>query len=239
MPRPAAGTIAVRGIAPSGRVIPDTLAPAGAPFSVPSLSAPCHRVPVALTLKEQIRLDRVAARRSVPDSVRRAESRALCEHLFAIVGDDRTVAAYAPIETEPGYPDLPDALLDLGIRVLLPVARRSEDGTPLPLRWGDYRGDPLQPAPFGLHEPRGGWLAPAALAAARTVFVPALAVDRRGVRLGRGAGFYDRSLSFRHPAARLIAVVRDDELVDHLPAEPHDVSMTHALTPTLGLVTLC
>ncbi len=68
------------------------------------------------------------------------------------------------------------------------------------------------------------------------VFVPALAVDRAGVRLGRGAGFYDRSLPLADPAARLVAVVRDDELVDEIPAEPHDVRMTHALTPRQGLV---
>ena len=194
--------------------------------------------PVALTLKDRIRADRVAARQSVPIAVRRAESRALCDHLFTIVNDDETVAAYAPIETEPGFPDLPDVLLDLGVRVLLPVARTSDEGTPLPLRWAEYRRAELVAAPFGLLEPRGPWLAPATLAAVRTVFVPALAVDRHGVRLGRGAGFYDRSLSFRDPGARLIAVVRDDELVDGLPAEPHDVPMTHALTPRRGLVTL-
>ena len=68
--------------------------------------------------------------------------------------------------------------------------------------------------------------------------MPALAVDRAGVRLGRGAGFYDRSLPLADPAARLVAVVRDDELVDRLPAEPHDVRMTHALTPGRGFVAL-
>ncbi|MDT5130819.1 MAG: 5-formyltetrahydrofolate cyclo-ligase [Mycobacterium sp.] len=191
---------------------------------------------MALTLKDRIRVHRVAARHSVTDDVRRAETVALCEHLRAIVGDDDNVAAYAPIETEPGYPDLPNALLDLGVRVLLPVARTTDDGTPLPLRWAELRRGGLQSAPFGLREPGGPWLAPGALATVRTIFVPALAVDRRGVRLGRGAGFYDRSLSFRDPAARMIAVVRDDELVDELPAEPHDVPMTNALTPRRGLV---
>ena len=63
------------------------------------------------------------------------------------------------------------------------------------------------------------------------ILVPALAVDRSGVRLGRGGGYYDRSLPLRAPGARLIAVVRDDELVAELPGEPHDVRMTHALTP--------
>ena len=73
---------------------------------------------------------------------------------------------------------------------------------------------------------------------ATVVFVPALAVDRTGARLGRGAGFYDRTLPLARPAARLVAVVRDDELVDEIPAETHDVPMTHALTPGRGLVEL-
>jgi 5-formyltetrahydrofolate cyclo-ligase len=70
------------------------------------------------------------------------------------------------------------------------------------------------------------------------VLVPALAVDRRGARLGRGAGFYDRTLRLAGPAAALIAVVRDEEFVDRLPADPHDVPMTHAVTPDRGVVEL-
>jgi 5-formyltetrahydrofolate cyclo-ligase len=68
--------------------------------------------------------------------------------------------------------------------------------------------------------------------------VPALAVDRRGVRLGRGGGYYDRSLPLAAPGAALVAVVRDTELVPHLPSDPHDVPMTAALTPTAGLTPL-
>ena len=70
------------------------------------------------------------------------------------------------------------------------------------------------------------------------VLVPALAVDRRGVRLGRGRGFYDRSLAVAEPAARLIAMVRDEELLDELPSEPHDVPMTHVITPSRGFLAL-
>ena len=71
---------------------------------------------------------------------------------------------------------------------------------------------------WGLLEPPGPWLPESALAEASVVLVPRLAVDRRGVRLGRGRGFYDRSLARRDPQARLIAVVRDAEFVDELPA---------------------
>ncbi len=90
---------------------------------------------------------------------------------------------------------------------------------------------------MGLREPQEPWLPAEAVADAAVVFVPALAVDRAGVRLGRGAGFYDRSLPLAE-AARLVAVIRDDELLDQVPSEPHDVRMTHALTPRRGLVEL-
>jgi 5-formyltetrahydrofolate cyclo-ligase len=63
-------------------------------------------------------------------------------------------------------------------------------------------------------------------------------LDRLGTRLGRGAGFYDRSLLLRRAQIPLVAVVRDDELLEMLPAEPHDVPMTHALTPEKGLAVL-
>lgn len=133
--------------------------------------------------------------------------------------------------------ELVDTLLRLGARVLLPVARSDAAGVPRPLQWGEYRPGELIDAPLGLKQPAQPWLPADTLAAASTVLVPALAVDRTGVRLGRGAGFYDRSLPLADPAARLIAVVRDEELIDRLPAEDHDVRMTHALTPS-GLVAL-
>ena len=87
---------------------------------------------------------------------------------------------------------------------------------------------------FGLLEPAGPRLGPGALAAADVVVVPALAVDRRGARLGRGRGYYDRALAHARPGAVLVAVVFDDELVDALPAEPHDRRVSAVVTPSGG-----
>ena len=181
----------------------------------------------------------MAARAAVAPEQRHAEARALCARVPNLFeGGTEAVAAYVPVASEPGSLELLNVLLDVCHRVLLPIARMSTDRTPLPLRWAEYRRDELVSAPFGLLEPPDPWLPPSALFEAGLVLVPALAVDRHGVRLGRGTGFYDRSLSFANPSAHLIAVVRDDELVDDLPAEPHDVPVTHALTPGLGLVAL-
>jgi 5-formyltetrahydrofolate cyclo-ligase len=188
--------------------------------------------------KADLRAAILSARRAVPADRRRAESDALCKRLPAQARPGETVCAYVPVGSEPGSTAMLDALVAAGARVLLPVARKDDAGTPLPLSWGEYHEGGLVEARFGLREPDGPWLPADAIRSASTVVVPALAVDRTGVRLGRGAGFYDRTLAMAEPTARLIALVRDDELVEHLPGEPHDVPMTHALTPGLGLVDL-
>lgn len=180
----------------------------------------------------------LAARRAVTPESHGAEAEALCGRLQDVVSRGQTVCAYVPIRFEPGSIALLDTLLALGTRVLLPVARRDADGVPLPMQWGQYQPGELVPAHLGLQEPQEPWLPAEAVADATVVFVPALAVDRTGARLGRGAGFYDRTLPLAGQAARLAAVVRDDELVDEIAAEPHDVSMTHAFTPGRGLVEL-
>ncbi|MBE1500787.1 5-formyltetrahydrofolate cyclo-ligase [Amycolatopsis lexingtonensis] len=147
-----------------------------------------------------------------------------------------TVCAYLPFGTEPGTTALVDALAAAGARVLLPVI----EPDPGPLEWAEYTGEAdLVPSRFrGIREPGGKRLGIDAVGAAELILVPALAVDRRGVRLGRGAGHYDRSLVFAAPGAALLAVVRDEELVERLPGEPHDVRMSAALTPGRGVVEL-
>ena len=188
--------------------------------------------------KAALRERLLAARRSVSDDVRAAEARALADHVNALVNNRGTVCAYVPVGGEPGSVQMLDVLLRQADRVLLPVARTIADDSATALQWGEYRPGQLAAARFGLLEPAEPWLPPTALAEARIVLVPALAVDRTGARLGRGRGFYDRTLVLRDPHARLIAVIRDEELLDELPHEPHDVPMTHALTPGRGLVEL-
>ncbi|AFM18942.1 5,10-methenyltetrahydrofolate synthetase [Mycolicibacterium chubuense NBB4] len=188
--------------------------------------------------KSQVRTEILASRRTLTAERHDAEAAALARHLSASILDGQTVCAYVPVGSEPGSVEMLDALLLRGAAVLLPIAREDPGGAPLPLRWARYRPGGLVAAPFGLREPPPPWSPAERLAEAAVVLVPALAVDRHGVRLGRGAGFYDRTLPLADPAARLVAVVRDEELVDRLPSEPHDVRMTHALTPRAGLLAL-
>jgi 5-formyltetrahydrofolate cyclo-ligase len=70
------------------------------------------------------------------------------------------------------------------------------------------------------------------------VIVPALAVDRRGVRLGRGGGSYDRALARVGPQVPTIALLYDAELLDEVPAAPHDQRVRLVARPEQGITEL-
>lgn len=66
------------------------------------------------------------------------------------------------------------------------------------------------------------------------IVVPAVAYDRRGNRLGRGKGFYDRLLA--ETKATKIGVGYEFQLVDEIPVEPHDVRMDMVITQRTVIV---
>jgi 5-formyltetrahydrofolate cyclo-ligase len=130
-------------------------------------------------------------------------------HARALTAGKR-VAAYASFGTEPDTSHLVEA------GWLLPVLHADND-----LGWSAH--------------PSSADLGVDAIAKAEVVLVPALAVDRRGVRLGRGGGSYDRAL--RRATGLVVALLHEGELVDALPSEPHDVRVDAVLLPS-GLVRL-
>ncbi|QNP67378.1 5-formyltetrahydrofolate cyclo-ligase [Streptomyces genisteinicus] len=141
-----------------------------------------------------------------------------------------TVAAYVSVGREPGTRALLDALRAQGTRVLLPVLMPDND-----LDWAAYEGPGrLLPAARGLLEPDGERLGPEAVLSAEAVLLPGLAVDGRGVRLGRGGGSYDRVLA-RIAAAgtdpALVVLLYVNEVVEQVPAEPHDHPVHAVVTP--------
>jgi 5-formyltetrahydrofolate cyclo-ligase len=148
----------------------------------------------------------------------------------------RTVAAYVSVGAEPGTRALLDALLARGVRVLLPALLPDND-----LDWGVYAGaDSLARVRHGggrmaLWEPAGRRLGPDAVTDADAVLLPGLAVDTRGMRLGRGGGSYDRVLArLERTGARpaLLVLLYDREVVGHVPEEPHDRPVDAVVTPS-------
>lgn len=154
------------------------------------------------------------------------------------VGGVITIAAHVPVDVEPGTTSLtPGRLLDSlaaidgmpPVRLLLPVC---PPGPPAALHWVEYsdgssRGS-LAPGKYGLPEPVGPRLGPEAIADAAVVIVPGVAADRTGMRMGRGAGYYDRSLA--HATGAVAAILHPNEVVDAVPHDAHDLPVDAVIT---------
>ncbi|MFW6724397.1 5-formyltetrahydrofolate cyclo-ligase [Streptomyces sp. MAR4 CNY-716] len=211
--------------------------------------------------KAALRRTLLAARAAVPPEEAASAGRRLARRALELpeLAQARTVAAYVSVGREPGTRELLEALRARGTAVLLPVLLADGD-----LDWAEYGGPGgLRPAGRGLLEPAGPRLGPAAVRAAEAVLLPGLAVDGRGLRLGRGGGSYDRVLArlagegvpaaggpaggvpsdsapsdgvpaggVRSSGPALVVLLYDGEVLDHVPAEPHDRPVTAAVTPS-------
>lgn len=182
--------------------------------------------------KSGLRRELLAARTLLTtEDVRRAAV-ALADEALGLpeLGGAGTVAAYVSVGREPGTRALIDALRARGVRVLLPVLLPDND-----LDWGVYEGaEQLVRARLGLLEPSGPQLGRDAVLEADAVLLPGLAVDERGMRLGRGGGSYDRVLARLTRAGAdpaLVVLLYAHEVVTRVPEEPHDHPVRAAVTP--------
>jgi 5-formyltetrahydrofolate cyclo-ligase len=186
--------------------------------------------------KAQLRASRQAARRELSQTRRTAAGRALSDAILAYPPTQMagTVAAYVSVGSEPSTRALIFTLWKRGSYVLLPLLEPGGD-----LDWASYEGpDSLVSGPRGLLQPGEPPRGVTAISSADLVIVPALAADRRGNRLGRGGGSYDRALARVGPAVPTIALLYDDELLEDLPAAPHDQPVRAAARPGHGITRL-
>jgi 5-formyltetrahydrofolate cyclo-ligase len=139
------------------------------------------------------------------------------------------VAGYAPIATELDIRPLLARLDEAGLSCCLPEI--AADGL---LRFREWRPrDPLVPGPRGTWQPMPG----AAEIEPDVLFVPLLAVDDDGFRLGQGGGYYDRtlrSLRARRPVI-VIGIGYDVQRVKRLPRAAGDERVDWVVTETGAL----
>ncbi|WP_409471522.1 5-formyltetrahydrofolate cyclo-ligase [Streptomyces sp. HC307] len=187
--------------------------------------------------KRTLRREILAVRGRLPADDVQAASAALARRALDLpeLAQAGTVAAYVSVGSEPGTLALLDTLYARGARVLLPALLPDND-----LDWGAYAGEgSLARVQHGgkmtLLEPIGERLGPDAVTAADVVLLPGLAVDARGMRLGRGGGSYDRVLARLEDAGArpaLVVLLYDSELVERVPAEAHDRPVHAVVTPS-------
>ncbi len=134
-----------------------------------------------------------------------------------------TVLLYLPTPFEP---DLTPLLGMPGYRFA--VTRTPETGHQLTLHELTH-ATALEGHRYGFLQPTAD-APPIDPAGIDVAFVPGLAFDAYGWRLGHGAGWYDRLLPRLPAAAKRVGVTWDELVLDSVPVEPHDVRMTHLLT---------
>jgi 5-formyltetrahydrofolate cyclo-ligase len=186
--------------------------------------------------KGTLRRRQVAARTAMPDSIRNGSGRLIRDHVLEMpqVTSAGTIAAYYSVGTEPDTRGLIFALWKRGSYVVLPVLLPDGD-----LDWASYEGpESLAPGPRGVLQPVEPVRGTGTVARADVVLVPALAVDVRGRRLGRGGGSYDRALARVGPQVPTIALLYDSELLPSVPAEEHDQAVRAVARPEQGITWL-
>jgi 5-formyltetrahydrofolate cyclo-ligase len=135
-----------------------------------------------------------------------------------------TVLAYAAVENEVPTRALIAAAMAAGKRVYLPRLRGAL------MSFAEYRsGANLQPGSLGIPEPLGDELKAAAITAA-IAFVPLLAWDVFGSRVGRGGGHYDRAFTGSTRPACLVGLGYTFQQHPALPRDPWDLQLDWVIT---------
>ena len=183
--------------------------------------------------KDQMRRALAAQRSAHHKAHGEAEAQALAEFVSSNADkqlgaiSDNIIAAYLPMGGELDPRPLMQALRKNGNSICLPVCI-NEDA---PLVFRRYRqNDALLPDDMGIAAPR----ATAQQVTPDIVLLPLLAFDGQGYRLGRGGGFYDRTLAElkKRGDCRFIGLAFDMQMVDKCPIAPHDEALHAVLTPS-------
>lgn len=142
--------------------------------------------------------------------------------LAGLCTPDSVVAGYIAIGSEADPARLIEGAAALGCITALPHVT----GKVAPMRFLQWTaGDPLEAGPFGLLQP----CADAPEITPDIVLVPLVAFDTRLMRLGQGAGHYDRALSMLDDSAA-IGIGWSVQATDILPTDPWDIPLDAVLT---------
>lgn len=195
--------------------------------------------------KAELRRAVIAQRDAIDLDVRAAKSAVICARLVELLdrldaATPHTVAVYAAMGSEVDPAAFAAAAAKRGWRVAYPCMLSTSDAAACGQRMcmrAVSAGDASE-APFIAHPTRAFAatdvdsvrfpIVPAA--ELDMVVVPLVAFDRTGARLGYGGGCYDRYLSTLSPACQIIGIAFDEQRVDHVPTDAHDLPLPHIIS---------
>ena len=195
--------------------------------------------------KVELRRAVIARRDAIDLNVRTAKSAAICAQLIELLdrlgaAAPHTVAVYAAMGSEVDPAAFAAAAAKRSWRVAYPcmfsAAEAAGCGQRMCMR--AVAADDASAAPFIAHPTRAFSatnidssrfpIVPAE--ALDMIVVPLVAFDCAGARLGYGGGCYDRYLSMLSPACQIIGIAFDEQRVDHVPTNAHDLPLPHIIS---------
>jgi 5-formyltetrahydrofolate cyclo-ligase len=180
-------------------------------------------------MKGEIRKAVLQKRGAIPAVVRRQKDALVRELVLSIpefIGA-KTIIFYAAFRSEVGTRTLMEESLMGEKRVVLPKVNTTMHTLML---YEVKHMDELTPGYMGIPEPPQMDERLVGIDDADLVIVPGAGFDFAGNRLGYGAGYYDSLLSQRNKKSPIIALAYEEQIVDSIPAEQHDVKVDMIVT---------
>jgi len=172
-------------------------------------------------------------RSSVHKSSGRTVAVEICEQLAQaqsrglVINDGAIASAYWPIRDELDPRKLMNGLHGRGVRCALPIMQGREKALAF-RRW--QPGDVLEETTFGVAQPTGD--KPSLIP--EIIFVPLLAIDNEGNRLGYGAGYYDRTIQERRQGRSgpvvAVGIAYEAQRVSAVPHDERDARLDWLIT---------
>ena len=195
--------------------------------------------------KAELRRAVIARRDALDLDVRVAKSAVVCARLVELMessgtAGQHTVAVYAAMGSEVDPAAFAAAAAKRGWRVAYPCMLSASDAAACGQRMcmRAVAADDASAAPFIAHPTRAFAatdvdssrfpIVPAE--ALDMIIVPLVAFDQTGARLGYGGGCYDRYLPMLSPACQIIGIAFDEQRVDHVPTDAHDLPLSHIIS---------
>ena len=176
--------------------------------------------------KAILRREAVARRDALPAAERQQAAETIAGRPFPVaVPSGAIVSGFMPLKSEISPLPLMRKLAEAGARLALPVV--AGKGLPLIMRGWTF-GAPLASGVWGIREP----MPDAPAVDPDILIVPLLAFDRRGYRLGYGAGYYDMTLTALRARKPVVAIgiAYAAQEVDTVPITPRDARLDLVLT---------
>lgn len=195
--------------------------------------------------KAELRRAMIARRDALDLDVRAAKSAVICARLVELLDRSaaaapHTVAVYAAMGSEVDPAAFAAAAAKRGWRVAYPCMFSAIDAAACGQRMcmRAVAADDASAAPFIAHPTRvfavvdidNDRFPIVSAEALDMVVVPLVAFDRAGARLGYGGGCYDRYLLTLSPACQIIGIAFDEQRVDHVPTDAHDLPLLHIIS---------